>query len=71
MAPLAHALAAGGVAPRLILTGQHPGLNAVDHGLAGLPLLELYCRGREDPLAHAAVVERVIAPHLDDDRKMI
>jgi UDP-N-acetylglucosamine 2-epimerase (non-hydrolysing) len=67
LAPLAHALAAGGVCPRLILTGQHPALDAADHGLAGLPLLELHCRGREDPVAHAAAVERTLAPHLDDD----
>jgi UDP-N-acetylglucosamine 2-epimerase (non-hydrolysing) len=67
LAPLAHALAAGGVAPRLILTGQHSDLAAAVHGLAGLPSLELYCRGREDPLAHAAAVERMLAPHLDDD----
>ena len=67
MAPLAHALAAGGVCPRLILTGQHPGLDAADYGLAGLPVIELHCRGREDPLAHAVAVERALAPHLDDD----
>ena len=67
MAPLAHALAAGGVAPRLILTGQHPGLAAADHGLAGLPVIELHCSGREDPLAHAAAVGRALTPHLDDD----
>jgi UDP-N-acetylglucosamine 2-epimerase (non-hydrolysing) len=67
LAPLAHALAAGGVAPRLILTGQHPGLATTDHGLAGLPLLELHCRGREDPLAHAAAVERALTRHLDGD----
>ncbi len=53
--------------PRLILTGQHPGLAAADHGLAGLPVIELHCRGREDPLAHAVAVEHALVPHLDDD----
>ena len=67
LARLAHALANGGVVPRLILTGQHLGLAAADHGLADLPGLELHCRGREDPRAHAAAVERALAPYLDDD----
>jgi UDP-N-acetylglucosamine 2-epimerase (non-hydrolysing) len=55
------------VAPRLILTGQHPGLSAADHGLAGLPSIELHCAGLGDPLAHAFTVARKLSPHLDLD----
>ena len=55
------------MAPRLILTGQHPGLSAADHGLAGLPSIELHCPGLEDPLAHAFTVARKLSPHLDLD----
>lgn len=67
MAPLAHALAAAGVAPRLILTGQHPGLAAADHGLTGLPCDQLGCKGLEDPHEHAALIAGAVGAVLRHD----
>ena len=67
LAPLAHALAAIGIAPRLLLTGQHPDLSAANHGLGGLPCDQLDCAGIADPIAHAALVAAAIEPILDRD----
>ena len=64
---MAHALAAAGVAPRLLLTGQHPGLRAEDHGLGGLPCDQLDCAGMTDPIAHARLVATAIEPILERD----
>jgi len=49
-----------GVPLHLYATGQHPGLDLVDHGLGGLPSTRLACRGRSDPLAHAEDVARAL-----------
>jgi len=65
LAPVAAALAGVGLAPRLILTGQHP-LNPTEHGLAGDDLVELACPGGGDPGDHAAAVARAVAPLLAD-----
>ena len=67
LAPLAHALAATGVAPRLLLTGQHAALRASDHGLSGLPRDRLHCGGIEDPIEHAALVAAAVEPLLADE----
>ncbi|MEO7786871.1 MAG: UDP-N-acetylglucosamine 2-epimerase (non-hydrolyzing) [Sphingomicrobium sp.] len=67
LAPLAHALAAVGVAPSLVLTGQHRGLGAADHGLAGLPCHDLHCAGLEDPMAHADAVRTALTAMLRHD----
>lgn len=64
LAPLAHALAADGIAPHLILTGQHPGLAAADHGLGGLPCELLACHGIADPVEHAGLVAASLIPVL-------
>ena len=56
LAPVAHALAAAGAAPSLILTGQHPGLVLGEHGLGGYIATRLDCVGRDDPQAHADLV---------------
>ncbi|MEO5640504.1 MAG: UDP-N-acetylglucosamine 2-epimerase (non-hydrolyzing) [Sphingomicrobium sp.] len=64
LAPLAHALAAVGVTPHLVLTGQHPALRAADHGLGGLPCHDLGCPGLDDPMAHAVQVAERLDPHL-------
>jgi len=48
----------------LVLTGQHPGLAAAEHGLAGLPCHELGCAGLDDPRLHADRVAAALAPLL-------
>jgi UDP-N-acetylglucosamine 2-epimerase (non-hydrolysing) len=52
------------LAPAIILTGQHPGLNLREHGLSGYPALRLGCPGREDPNLHVADVADALTPHL-------
>lgn len=56
LAPVAKALAGMGLAPDLILSGQHPGLDPADYGLAGYPVARLGCPGREDPHRHVREV---------------
>ena len=52
LAPVAAALEQAGALPLLYLTGQHPGLNSADHGLAGAVAVALGCRGHSDPLEY-------------------
>ncbi len=63
LAPVAAALAARGLPPRLILTGQHP-LVPVDHGLAGFEHVWLRCPPQVDPDATVAEVAKAVAPLL-------
>ena len=51
LAPVARALAARGVRPALILTGQHD-LDPADFDLAAYPATRLHCPGAENPHAH-------------------
>ena len=55
-APVAGALAARGLAPSLILTGQHPDLDAAEFGLGSLPTDRLGCPGEADPHRHVRAV---------------
>jgi len=71
LAPIAHALKARGIAPRLIFTGQHPNLDPADHGLAGFAAAYLRCRGLDDPWAHARLVATRLADHLLDKPKLL
>ena len=64
LSPVAQALAAHGHAPRLVLTGQHPGLDPREFGLGGLPADRLNCPGEEDPHAHVRKVDAAIRPLL-------
>jgi len=61
LAPVARALAARGVCPALIFTGQHD-LDAADFDLGAYPATRLRCPGTQDPHAHvksvAAAVEK-------------
>ena len=57
LAPLALALAAIGVPPRLLFTGQHP-LDPADHGLEQYQRIDLHCPGKRNPLAHSDAVAR-------------
>lgn len=56
MAPVARALAERGLEPRLVLTGQHPGLDLAEFGLGGLRADALGCPGEEDPHRHVGKV---------------
>jgi UDP-N-acetylglucosamine 2-epimerase (non-hydrolysing) len=66
LAPVAQALAARGVEPRLVLTGQHPTLDLGAHGLAGFDAAHLRCRGQDDPRAFATAVAKRLVDHLLD-----
>lgn len=56
LSQVAHALAALGEPPHLLVTGQHPGLELADHGLAGYSVTPLNCPGQPDPMLHAELV---------------
>jgi len=55
---------ARGIAPTLIITGQHPALQLRDHGLSDCPTVCLDCPGEQDPDAHARRVAAAISPLL-------
>jgi UDP-N-acetylglucosamine 2-epimerase (non-hydrolysing) len=57
-------MAATGVAPRVILTGQHAALDPGELGLTGYPLERLDCPGEDNPHSHVAKVTRAIRPIL-------
>lgn len=61
---MADALAARGLAPRLILTGQHPSLDPAEFGLGAYPADRLDCPGETDPDRHAQSVADAVAPLL-------
>lgn len=65
LAPVAEALAARGLPPRLLFTGQHP-LDPSEHGLARFERVMLDCPGKRDPLAHSDAVAKAIAPLLSE-----
>ena len=50
-----------GARVKLFVTGQHPGLDLADHGLAHVPSHRLACPGRRDPLAHVEDVGAELA----------
>ncbi|QDP19907.1 non-hydrolyzing UDP-N-acetylglucosamine 2-epimerase [Sphingomonas xanthus] len=56
LSPVVHALAARGEPPRLLLTGQQPGLELSDHGLQGFAVTPLHLPGQPDPVLHAELV---------------
>ena len=49
LAPVAHAMAARGLAVQLAFTGQHATLDPASFGLGSLPALRLRCRAGNDP----------------------
>jgi UDP-N-acetylglucosamine 2-epimerase (non-hydrolysing) len=60
--PVVGALAACGIAPSLIFTGQHPALDPREFGLDRVPRQLLGCPGDEGPHAHVrAVTEALLA----------
>ncbi|MGH6705466.1 MAG: non-hydrolyzing UDP-N-acetylglucosamine 2-epimerase [Sphingomicrobium sp.] len=60
LSPVARALANLGERPRLFVTGQHPGLELADHGLAEFAATPLGCPGQPDPLLHAELVQAAL-----------
>ena len=62
LAPVAHALAARGLPPTLIVSGQHPQLDPAEFGLGELSTERLNCPGEEDPHRHVgAVAEAMVS----------
>ena len=70
LAPVAFALAASGVRPRLLFTGQHP-LDPADHGLESFDRVAFDCPGKRNPLAHSDAVARAMADVLADPPVML
>lgn len=68
VSPVAHALAAFGEMPRLIITGQHPGLELTDHGLERFAATPLACPGQFDPMIHAEIVRSAMRRALEAHR---
>jgi len=64
MAPVAHALAARGLPPTVVFTGQHPGLSSNEFGLDGYATVRLQCPGKQDPHRHVRSVTAAILPLL-------
>ncbi len=64
---MAHAFAALGEQPRLLVTGQHPGLELADHGLDGFSAIPLHCPGQPDPMLHAELVRSALRRQLATD----
>ena len=61
-----HALAARGLQPSLILTGQHPALDLVEHRLDQFSAVHLNCPGERNPDDHVERVAAAMAPLLRD-----
>lgn len=64
MAPVAHALAAVGGRPAIVITGQHPQLRLDEFGLDGFPAARLNCPGEPDPHNHVRKVTASVRPLL-------
>ena len=60
MSPIAHALERRGLAPLLVFTGQHRGLEPAAFGLERFASLDLDCPGRADPDAHVGQVRAAL-----------
>lgn len=56
LGPVARAFANLGQVPRLLVTGQHPGLELADHRLDAFPAIHLDCPGQPDPMVHSELV---------------
>jgi len=71
LAPIAHALAARGWPPALILTGQHPLDDLPSFDLEGFASVRLGCAGEDDPHQQVRGVTRAMAPLLEDPPRML
>src|SRR3954470_15276813 len=70
MSPVAHALAARGGRPTLVLTGQHP-LQLEDFGLAGFAAARLGWPGQQDPHSHVRKVTGAMLPLLREPLNLL
>ncbi|HET9810469.1 MAG TPA: UDP-N-acetylglucosamine 2-epimerase (non-hydrolyzing) [Sphingomicrobium sp.] len=66
LAPVAHALRARGIEPRLLFTGQHPDLDPSDYGLGDFAAIHLHCAGETDPHVHVGTVSKALLPVVID-----
>lgn len=64
LAPLAAELEHRGLAPCLLLTGQHPRLDLEALGLRHLPAIQLHRKAGGDPHSYADHLAQAIQPHL-------
>ena len=64
LAPVAHALRDRGLAPELVVTGQHPTLDLADHGLDNFDTRALGCAGLANPHQHVRSVAAALADRL-------
>ena len=71
LAPVAHALAERGIAPQLLLTGQHPSLDPDEFGLGHYRRIELRCAGQANPHAHVRKVARAMKPILGRGAELV
>lgn len=71
MQPVARALAALGLTPKLILTGQHDALDPAEFGLEQYAATRLDCRGEADPHSHVRKVTQAVLPLLVDEPDLI
>ena len=69
--PVAAALVERGLAPTLVLTGQHASLDPGDFGLGGFPADRLCCPGEEDPHKHVGAVTTALLPGLAKAPKLL
>ena len=60
LAPVARAFGRAGASPHLYLTGQHPGLDPVEHGLGAIAVTPLAVAGRPDPMEHVEEVSEAL-----------
>lgn len=67
LGPVAHAFADRGETPRLLVTGQHPGLELDDHQLQGFAATPAHCPGQPDPMLHADLVRAALKRLLPSD----
>ena len=70
LSPVAHALAARGLAPRILLTSQQA-LDPGAFGLGGFPQRRLSCPGRENPHLHVRHVTEALLPQLRDSPDLL
>lgn len=71
LAPVATALAAAGVRPTLLLTGQHPQLDPCDFGLGCFSAERLNCPGEQDPHRHVRAVTAALLPRLASPPRLL
>src|SRR5438445_12135814 len=71
LAPVAHALAVGGLEPALIFTVQHSALDPFEFGLGGYGAARRDCPGDADPHAHVRDVVEALLPLLGEAPDLI